>query len=71
VYTEFLLKKNNDNLYWQNVQLYGFGALFNAMRLTYDDVNAGFENGRDRWTPLATSYHRMVFSSIIESTKCV
>ena len=45
VYTEFLLKKNNDNLYWQNVQLYGFGAIFNALRLTYDDVNSGFENG--------------------------
>jgi len=45
VYTEFLLKKNNDNLYWQNVQLYGFGALFNAIRLTYDDFNAGFDNG--------------------------
>jgi len=45
VYTEFLLKKNNDNLYWQNVQLYGFGAVFNAMRLTYDDVSSGFEHG--------------------------
>lgn len=36
IYTEFLLKKNNDNLYWQNVQLYGFGALFNMLRLMYD-----------------------------------
>ncbi|WZN66443.1 CMP-sialic acid transporter [Chloropicon roscoffensis] len=40
VYTEFLLKKNNDTLYWQNVQLYGFGTLFNAARLTYDDINS-------------------------------
>lgn len=39
------MKKNNDNLYWQNVQLYGFGSLFNALRLTYDDIIAGFENG--------------------------
>uniref|UniRef100_A0A061SGM7 Solute carrier family 35 (UDP-sugar transporter), member A1/2/3 n=1 Tax=Tetraselmis sp. GSL018 TaxID=582737 RepID=A0A061SGM7_9CHLO len=45
VYTEFLMKKNNDNLYWQNVQLYGFGTLFNAVRLTFDDVAAGFANG--------------------------
>jgi len=45
VYTEFLMKKNNDNLYWQNVQLYGFGTLFNAFRLTYDDVTSGFSNG--------------------------
>jgi len=22
VYTEYLMKKNNDSLYWQNVQLY-------------------------------------------------
>ena len=40
VYTEFLLKKNNDTLYWQNIQLYGFGTLFNAARLTYDDVQS-------------------------------
>ena len=25
-----LLKKNNDNLYWQNVQLYAFGVVFNG-----------------------------------------
>ena len=36
IYTEFLLKKNNDNLYWQNVQLYGFGALINMLRLMFD-----------------------------------
>lgn len=41
VYTEFLLKKNNDSLYWQNVQLYGFGTLFNAARLTYDSFQPG------------------------------
>ena len=45
VYTEFLLKKNDDNLYWQNVQLYGFGMLFNAARLTYDDMQANFAHG--------------------------
>eukprot|EP00899_Mesostigma_viride_P005095 jgi/Mesvir1/14587/Mv05261-RA.1 len=45
VYTEFIMKKNNDTLYWQNLQLYFFGALFNAVRLTVDDFNAGFENG--------------------------
>lgn len=36
VYTEFLLKKNNDSLYWQNLQLYGFGAILNALRLCYE-----------------------------------
>eukprot|EP00899_Mesostigma_viride_P016116 jgi/Mesvir1/24505/Mv21853-RA.2 len=48
VYTEYLMKKNEDSLYWQNMQLYGFGILFNAMRLTYDDIKVGFENGL--WT---------------------
>lgn len=33
VYTEFLMKKNDDSLYWQNIQLYGFGVLFNFLRL--------------------------------------
>ncbi|XP_074264957.1 CMP-sialic acid transporter 1-like [Silene latifolia] len=45
VYTEFLMKKNNDSLYWQNVQLYTFGALFNLARLVVDDFRSGFEKG--------------------------
>ncbi|XP_042953984.1 LOW QUALITY PROTEIN: CMP-sialic acid transporter 1-like [Carya illinoinensis] len=45
VYTEFLMKKNNDSLYWQNVQLYTFGAIFNMARLLADDFRGGFENG--------------------------
>lgn len=45
VYTEYLMKKNNDSLYWQNVQLYAFGVLFNMIRLIMDDVSAGFEKG--------------------------
>ncbi|KAL2468797.1 CMP-sialic acid transporter 1 [Forsythia ovata] len=45
VYTEFLMKKNNDSLYWQNVQLYTFGAIFNLARLVLDDFRSGFEKG--------------------------
>ncbi|QCD77551.1 CMP-sialic acid transporter 1 [Vigna unguiculata] len=45
VYTEFLMKKNNDSLYWQNMQLYTFGTLFNMARLLVDDFRGGFENG--------------------------
>jgi len=45
VYTEYVMKRVDDNLYWQNVQLYGFGVLFNGARLVMDDVNAGFHNG--------------------------
>lgn len=33
VYTEFLMKKTNESLYWQNTQLYVFGVLFNFLRL--------------------------------------
>jgi hypothetical protein len=45
VYTEKLMKMNDDTLYWQNLQLYSFGVIFNAARLLVDDVNAGFSNG--------------------------
>ncbi|KAK1268192.1 CMP-sialic acid transporter 1 [Acorus gramineus] len=45
VYTEFLMKRNNDSLYWQNIQLYTFGAIFNMGRLLLDDFRVGFERG--------------------------
>lgn len=45
VYTEFLMKKNNDSLYWQNIQLYTFGAIFNMAKLVMDDFRGGFEDG--------------------------
>ncbi len=35
VYTEWVLKKNNDTLYWQNMLLYGFGAFFNFLNLAH------------------------------------
>ncbi|KAI3703179.1 hypothetical protein L1987_73072 [Smallanthus sonchifolius] len=55
VYTEFLMKKNNDTLYWQNVQLYTFGAIFNMGRLFLDDFRGGFENG-PWWDRLFNGY---------------
>lgn len=36
VYTEFLMKKTNESLYWQNAQLYAFGVLFNFLRLVLE-----------------------------------
>mmetsp|Transcript_934 Transcript_934/g.3017 ORF Transcript_934/g.3017 Transcript_934/m.3017 type:complete len:333 (-) Transcript_934:1080-2078(-) len=45
IYTEFLLKKNNDNLYWQNCQLYGFGIVFNAVNLSLIDIRNNFAHG--------------------------
>ncbi|KAF5195757.1 Cmp-sialic acid transporter [Thalictrum thalictroides] len=55
VYTEYLMKKNNDSLYWQNVQLYTFGAIFNMVKLLLDDFRGGFENG-PWWQRLLNGY---------------
>ena len=41
VYTEWVMKRNNDSLYWQNIQLYTFGVAFNALGLILGDVRAG------------------------------
>ncbi|KAL3815110.1 hypothetical protein ACJIZ3_016378 [Penstemon smallii] len=55
VYTEFLMKKNNDSLYWQNIQLYTFGAIFNLAKLVLDDFRSGFEKGA-WWQRLFNGY---------------
>ncbi|KAM2227803.1 hypothetical protein ACFXTI_014576 [Malus domestica] len=55
VYTEFLMKKNNDSLYWQNVQLYTFGVIFNVARLGFDDFRGEFKNG-PWWQRLFNGY---------------
>ncbi|PKA58966.1 CMP-sialic acid transporter 1 [Apostasia shenzhenica] len=55
IYTEYLMKKNNDSLYWQNVQLYTFGAIFNMVRLLWDDFRVGFEKG-PWWQRLLSGY---------------
>ncbi|KAI5647159.1 hypothetical protein M9H77_33164 [Catharanthus roseus] len=55
VYTEYLMKKNNDSLYWQNVQLYTFGAIFNLGRIVFDDFRSGFEKG-PWWQRLFNGY---------------
>ncbi|KAL4853620.1 CMP-sialic acid transporter 1 [Chlorella vulgaris] len=41
VYTEWVLKKNNDTLYWQNMLLYGFGSVFNLANLAHSKMGAG------------------------------
>ncbi len=51
VYTEYIMKKNNDSLYWQNAQLYFFGVCFNFINLTYQDIHAEFHNGFWMMTP--------------------
>ena len=50
VYTEWVMKKNNDSLYWQNMLLYGFGVAFNAggLLLSSDkSERAPLEEGAD------------------------
>ncbi len=41
VYTEWVMKRNNDSLYWQNMQLYTFGVAFNAFGLIVGDLRSG------------------------------
>eukprot|EP00192_Tetraselmis_astigmatica_P011021 CAMPEP_0117648602 /NCGR_PEP_ID=MMETSP0804-20121206/501_1 /TAXON_ID=1074897 /ORGANISM="Tetraselmis astigmatica, Strain CCMP880" /LENGTH=369 /DNA_ID=CAMNT_0005454233 /DNA_START=529 /DNA_END=1638 /DNA_ORIENTATION=- len=45
VYTEWIMKKNDDTLYWQNIQLYSFGVVCNAIKLCIDDYNAQYAGG--------------------------
>lgn len=41
VYTEWVMKRNDDSLHWQNIQLYTFGILFNGMGLAFNSLLAG------------------------------
>ena len=43
VYTEWVMKRNNDSLYWQNIQLYSFGIVFNGLGLTLNDFRSGMD----------------------------
>ena len=45
VYTEYIMKRNNDCLHWQNAQLYFFGTVFNFLNLTAADLRQGFSDG--------------------------
>ncbi|KAL1830352.1 hypothetical protein ACET3Z_000003 [Daucus carota] len=64
IYTEFLLKKKNDSLYWQNVQLYMFGAIFNLTRLIMDDFRGGFEKG-PWWQRLFNGYNIITWMVVL------
>lgn len=43
VYTEWVMKRNNDSLYGQNMQLYAWGILFNGIGLTVADARTDFQ----------------------------
>ncbi|KAF8379661.1 hypothetical protein HHK36_029105 [Tetracentron sinense] len=64
VYTEFLMKKNNDSLYWQNVQLYTFGSIFNMARLLLDDFRGGFEKG-PWWQRIFNGYNMTTWMVVL------
>ena len=46
VYTEWVMKKNNDSLYWQNMLLYGFGVCFNGANLLLSGGGSSSSMGR-------------------------
>lgn len=41
IYTEWVMKRNSDSLYWQNMQLYGFGVILNGVGLIIGDIRSG------------------------------
>lgn len=45
MYTEWVMKRNNDSLYGQNMQLYAWGILFNGIGLTISDSRKDFQVG--------------------------
>ena len=50
VYSEYIMKRNNDSLYWQNAQLYFFGVVFHFLTRTGPDNRTGFHHGFWRCT---------------------
>lgn len=50
VYTEWVMKHNADSLYWQNMQLYAFGVLFNGAALLLSS-GPGSGAGAEAWSP--------------------
>lgn len=63
VYTEFLLKRNDDSLYWQNIQLYVCGVIFNIVGLSMRDFQVE-ECGAGHQSWLVAS---LVLTVLIES----
>ena len=52
VYTEWVMKRNDDSLHWQNIQLYTFGILFNGLGLAFSSLSSGNPNLASMfWTP--------------------
>jgi hypothetical protein len=45
VYTERIMKQLNDSIHWQNIQLYAFGAVCNAVSILSNDAATGFRFG--------------------------
>eukprot|EP00884_Botryococcus_braunii_P003112 jgi/Botrbrau1/12801/Bobra.117_1s0017.2 len=63
VYTEWVMKRNTDSLYWQNIQLYSLGVLFNGMGLTLADLNGGAQGGM--WTSrIFQGYNAVTFAVV-------
>ena len=71
VYTELLMKRSmDDSIYWQNVQLYSFGVLFNAAALLATDARRGFADGRGRRRPAAATRRELSPLAGVELPRC-
>ncbi|KAK2079741.1 hypothetical protein QBZ16_002136 [Prototheca wickerhamii] len=70
VYTEWVMKHNTDSLYWQNMQLYFFGVIFNGAALLLGGGGDGwslldFFNGYNGMTWLVVG--NLAFSGLLVS----
>ena len=48
VYTEFILKSNDDALDWQQMQLYIYGSILNMIGLTINDYRYEFRFRKEK-----------------------
>jgi len=64
VYTEWVMKRNSDSLYWQNMQLYSFGVAFNALGLTLANLRQG-------WPPTSQPLQNLAVISTVAAFRRV
>lgn len=70
VYTEFLMKKNNDSLYWQNVQLYTQVSFYQTMpSLLRQALSLLMCQGRLRHLPFVIT--QKIWSRILDAVFCL
>ncbi len=61
IYTEWVMKRNSDSLYWQNMQLYSFGIMLNGMGLIMGDFRGSFREATLWPSNLFKGYNAVTF----------